>query len=233
VVFPADFNTAAAVMERVFQTHGQIWTIVIAKADAAPDLFTASEARSLVKAGGQRLDWAGYAADRAEITLVAVGGYQLGEVLVASRRLAERGVAHTVVYLLEPGPGFKIESMKPEGQKLERDFRAAIEKKTGSYPLGAHQLAASGLWILKMALDKAGTDELEKFRAAVLSIDLPVGSTLNGWGVKFNQEGQNANDRVQHYMLQWQNGQLVTVWPEEFSTIRAKWIPLGPWDQRK
>jgi len=34
-------------------------------------------------------------------------------------------------------------------------------------------------------------------------------------------------------MLQWQNGQLVTVWPEEFSTIRAKWIPLGPWDQRK
>jgi branched-chain amino acid transport system substrate-binding protein len=138
-----------------------------------------------------------------------------------------------VFALLEPGPGFKIESMKPEGQKLERDFRAAIEKKTGSYPLGAHQLAASGLWILKLALDKAGTDELEKFRTAVLSLDMPVGSTLNGWGVKFSPEGQNANDRVQHYMLQWQNGQLVTVWPEEFSTIRAKWIPLGPWDQRK
>jgi hypothetical protein len=51
--------------------------------------------------------------------------------------------------------------------------------------------------------------------------------------VKFNAEGQNANERVQHYMLQWQNGQLVTVWPEEFTTNRAKWIPLGPWDQRK
>jgi branched-chain amino acid transport system substrate-binding protein len=138
-----------------------------------------------------------------------------------------------VFALLEPGPGFKIESLKPEGQKLERDFRAAVEKKTGSYPLGGHQLAASGLWLLKLALDKAGTDDLEKFRAAVMSIDLPVGSTINGWGVKFNEQGQNANDRVQHYMLQWQNGQLVTVWPEEFSTIRAKWIPLGPWDQRK
>ena len=34
-------------------------------------------------------------------------------------------------------------------------------------------------------------------------------------------------------MLQWQNGQLVSVWPEEFTTNRAKWIPLGPWDQRK
>jgi branched-chain amino acid transport system substrate-binding protein len=138
-----------------------------------------------------------------------------------------------VFALLEPGPGFKIETMKPEAQKLERDFRAAVEKKTGSYPLGSHQLAASGLWLLKLALDKAGTDDLDKFRTAVLAMDMPVGSMLNGWGVKFNAEGQNANERVQHYMLQWQNGQLVTVWPEEFSTIRAKWIPLGPWDQRK
>jgi hypothetical protein len=32
-------------------------------------------------------------------------------------------------------------------------------------------------------------------------------------------------------MLQWQGGQLVTVWPEEFTTNRAKWIPLGAWDQ--
>jgi branched-chain amino acid transport system substrate-binding protein len=135
--------------------------------------------------------------------------------------------------LLEPGPGFKIETMRPEAQAQEREFRAAVEKRTGSYPLGSHQLAASGLWLLKVALDKAGTDDLEKFRTAVMSLDMPVGSMLNGWGVKFNAEGQNANERVQHYMLQWQNGQLVTVWPEEFTTIRAKWIPLGPWDQRK
>jgi len=26
---------------------------------------------------------------------------------------------------------------------------------------------------------------------------------------------------------------LITVWPEEFTTNRAKWIPLGAWDQRK
>jgi branched-chain amino acid transport system substrate-binding protein len=135
--------------------------------------------------------------------------------------------------LLEPGPGFRLEALRPEGQKLERDFRDAVQKRTGSYPLGGHQLAASGLWLLKLVLDRAQTDDLEKFRAAVMSLDLPVGSMLNGWGVKFSETGQNANERVQHYMLQWQNGQLVTVWPEEFSTIRAKWIPLGPWDQRK
>jgi branched-chain amino acid transport system substrate-binding protein len=135
--------------------------------------------------------------------------------------------------LLEPGPGFRIESLKPDGQKIEKEFRDAIQKRTGSYPLGAHQLAGGGLWLLKVVLDRAKTDDPDKFRDAVLSLDLPAGSMINGWGVKFSETGQNANERVQHYMLQWQNGQLVTVWPEEFTTNRAKWIPLPAWDQRK
>lgn len=135
--------------------------------------------------------------------------------------------------LLEPGPGFRLDALKPEAQKLERDFAAAIQKRTGSYPVGGHQLAGGGLWLLKLVLDRAKTDELDKFRSAVMSLDLPVGSLLNGWGAKFADDGQNANERVQHYMLQWQNGQLVSVWPEEFTTNRAKWIPLGAWDARK
>jgi branched-chain amino acid transport system substrate-binding protein len=141
--------------------------------------------------------------------------------------------ANGVFALLEPGPGFRIEALKPDGQKIEKDFREAIQKKTGSYPLGAHQLAGGGLWLLKVVLDRAKSDDPDKVRDAVMSLDLPVGSMINGWGVKFSQEGQNANERVQHYMLQWQNGQLVTVWPEEFTTNRAKWIPLPAWDQRK
>jgi branched-chain amino acid transport system substrate-binding protein len=135
--------------------------------------------------------------------------------------------------LAEPGPGFKPDALTPEAKKLEQDFIAAIKKKTGTDPYAAHRLAGPGLWILKLALDRARTDDPEKFRAAVLSLDLPVGSAMNGWGVKFAENGQNSNERVQHYMLQWQNGQMVTVWPEEFTTYRAKWIPLGAWDQRK
>ncbi len=135
--------------------------------------------------------------------------------------------------LLEPGPGFRLEALRPEGQRIEKAFRDTVQQKTGSYPLGGHQLAAGGLWLLKLVLDQAKTDDLDKFRTAVMGLDLPVGSSINGWGVKFAENGQNANERVQHYMLQWQGGQLVTVWPEEFTTNRAKWIPLGAWDQRK
>jgi branched-chain amino acid transport system substrate-binding protein len=135
--------------------------------------------------------------------------------------------------LAEPGHGLKIDTFRPQAQKLEREFGDAVKKRTGGEPLASHRLAGAGLWLLKVVLDQAKTDDLDKFRAAAMSLDMPVGSTLNGWGVKFSETGQNANERVQHYMLQWQDGQLDTVWPEEFTTIRAKWIPLGPWDQRK
>ncbi len=103
VLFPPDFNGAAATMEEVYRTHGQIWTLVVPKADVIPDLFTPEEARRLMKDGGLRLDWSGYQSEQTRIILAAVGAYQLMEVLQASRRLAERQVAHTVVYLLEPG----------------------------------------------------------------------------------------------------------------------------------
>ncbi|MBI4012601.1 MAG: ABC transporter substrate-binding protein, partial [Candidatus Rokubacteria bacterium] len=105
--------------------------------------------------------------------------------------------------LLEPGPGFRIEALRPEGQGVEREFRERVQKATGSYPLGGHQLAGGGLWLLKLVLDRAKTDDLDRFRAAVLELDLAVGSSINGWGARFADSGQNANERVQHYMLQW------------------------------
>ena len=103
VLFPPDFNTAAAMMERIYQTHGQIWTVVIAKADAVPNLFAPDSARRMVEEGGLLIEWAGHAAEKAEVTLVAIGAYQLGEMLRASQRLTGRKVPHTVVYLFEPG----------------------------------------------------------------------------------------------------------------------------------
>lgn len=103
VLFPPDFNSAAATMEAVYRTQGQIWTLVVPKVDVIPDLFTPEEARTLIKNGGLRLEWAGYQSEQARIILTAIGAYQLMDVLNASRRLAEHRIPHAVVYLLEPG----------------------------------------------------------------------------------------------------------------------------------
>ena len=96
--------------------------------------------------------------------------------------------ANGVFALLEPGPGFRIEALPPEGQAIEKAFREAVQKRTGGIPLGGHQLAGSGLWILKLVLDRAGSDDPEKFRQAVMALDLPVGSIMNGWGIKFSDD---------------------------------------------
>jgi phosphoketolase len=102
VLFVADHNTAAAVMETVYATRGQIWTLVVTKGSSIPDVFTPEEARRLVQEGAARLAWAGHDPNHARIVLTAIGAYQLVQALTASARLTERGVAHSVVYLLEP-----------------------------------------------------------------------------------------------------------------------------------
>jgi phosphoketolase len=103
VMFVPDYNTAAVVMGRIYQTQGQIWTLVVPKIDASPDLFTLDEATGLFERGALRLDWAGHEAARQRVILTAVGAYQLEEVLKASKRLRERDLPHSVVSMLEPG----------------------------------------------------------------------------------------------------------------------------------
>jgi phosphoketolase len=103
VLFPPDYNTAAAAMEDLYQTHGQLWTLVVPKADSVANLFSPENARRLMREGGILVPNTGYAPERAELVLIAVGAYQLGELLRASQRLAEREIPHRVVYLIEPG----------------------------------------------------------------------------------------------------------------------------------
>ncbi len=114
VMFPADWNTATAVMARLYREHGQYWTLVVPKA-AVPALFSREEAERLLDDGAAALDWAGHEPERAAIVITAVGAYQLVEVLRAAARLRERDVPHAVVYMLEPGR-FRRPRADAEGQ---------------------------------------------------------------------------------------------------------------------
>jgi phosphoketolase len=103
VVFIPDYNSAAVVTQGVYRTQGQLWTLVVPKAEVIPDLFTTEEATRLLEQGALRLEWAGHNSGPPRLILTAIGAYQLEEVLKASARLGERQVPHTVVYMLEPG----------------------------------------------------------------------------------------------------------------------------------
>ena len=130
VLFPPDHNTAAAVVEAAYQTRGQIWTLVVPKGSALPDLFTADEARALVRDGAAPLTWAGFRPERARLLLTAVGGYQLVQALRASERLADREIEHAVVAMLEPG------RFRAPRSSAERGHAAPPDVVERCYPAG-------------------------------------------------------------------------------------------------
>jgi len=128
VLFVPDYNTASVVMHHLYQTHGQIWALVVPKIDGIPDLFTLDEATHLLNNGASRLHWACNDLDRQRVILTAIGAYQLEEVLKASARLRERNVPHSVIYMLEPG-----RFRNPRGER-ERAHTISTQVQAELYP---------------------------------------------------------------------------------------------------
>lgn len=127
VVFPADYNSAAGTIRQLYQTQGQIWTLVVPKRET-PLLFSEEEAVKLLRDGALPIKWLGYNAKQSQITLIAIGAYQLLEVIEASKRLKERGVAHSVVYIMEPG---KFREARNDG---ESEFVASLTTRKTIIP---------------------------------------------------------------------------------------------------
>lgn len=135
--------------------------------------------------------------------------------------------------LLEPG-GLNSKALTKEAAVLDAEVAKRYEAKYNERYAASAQLGAAGVWVLAEVLKKTGGDlSPEKIRAAALGLDIPVGGMLNGWGVKFQDNGQNDPERVQHYMVQWQDGKQVTVWPERFAVAPMKYVPLPKWTERK
>jgi phosphoketolase len=102
VLFPADWNTALAVLAACYRTRGQVWTLVVPKSDV-PEVFSPEAATQVVADGAVELLRAGGDVRQGRVVLTAVGAYQLTAARRASARLRQRQVAHSVVYVLEPG----------------------------------------------------------------------------------------------------------------------------------
>jgi branched-chain amino acid transport system substrate-binding protein len=107
-------------------------------------------------------------------------------------------------------PQYKI---NPEAAPGIEAFVEAYQKKYNQAPRSGHSLVnyAGSLAILE-ALDKAEGFEPDTIRETVAAMDVPVGQTATGYGVKFDENGQNT--RAFYYGMQWQDGQLVTIYPK-------------------
>ncbi|MCL5045709.1 MAG: ABC transporter substrate-binding protein [Actinobacteria bacterium] len=121
------------------------------------------------------------------------------------------------------------------GPGLE-DFLKLYKDKYGREATSAYpHVNYAGTQILFKVIEQAGSVDPEKIRQAALKVDLPVGSTMAGWGAKFagpdtKEVGQNLNTSM--IIDQWQGGKQVVVWPDNAIKPGVKpIIPLPSWKQ--
>lgn len=102
VLFPADYNSTIAALDRCYHSHGMIFTLMVSK-EHAPAQFTEMQAKQLLNDGVIRMTWLTDELSEANIILTAMGSYQLQQVILAANRLSEKGIIAAVNYIIEPG----------------------------------------------------------------------------------------------------------------------------------
>jgi branched-chain amino acid transport system substrate-binding protein len=102
-----------------------------------------------------------------------------------------------------------------------KQFAELYKKKYGVDVRSGHSLANYfGARVYFDAIQRAGGTDKDKIRASVLATDIAEGTTPTGWGVKFDEKGQNT--RVRPFLLQWQSGRQVTVYPQQAAVAELR-----------
>jgi branched-chain amino acid transport system substrate-binding protein len=93
-------------------------------------------------------------------------------------------------------------------------FAEAYKRRFGADPRCGHSLSGFvGAQACLEAMQRAGGSDRDRLRAALLATDTPEGGTANGWGMRFDERGQNT--RARPLLMQWQGGRQVTIFPAE------------------
>ena len=99
VLFPADHNSALALLPSIYQARGTLACLVMPKRER-PAVFNQVQAEQLARDGAIVVN---EQLGSDPILLIANGSYQLTEMQRAAARLSEAGVAYRLIYLQEPG----------------------------------------------------------------------------------------------------------------------------------
>lgn len=112
------------------------------------------------------------------------------------------------------------------------DFLKLYKETFKEDPRSGHSLANfMGANALFDILEKAdGQLEADAIRKAAMAMDVQAGKTATGWGIKFDESGQNIlGDAL---VTQWTaDGKLVTVWPKGAAVQSA--VKMKTWAERK
>ena len=117
-------------------------------------------------------------------------------------------------------------TLKPGVAELIKELQARYEKVKGPGEMPPHAaMGFNNTWIflqhvLPVAIKKYGGIDPEALRKAALDVDIPVGGTMQGYGVKFFKDGPMAgqNERSFVVVMQYVNGRARIAWPKAVQT---------------
>jgi branched-chain amino acid transport system substrate-binding protein len=111
------------------------------------------------------------------------------------------------------------------------DFAARYEEKYGEFLPEHAGESYIIMWVIKEALEMAGSADPKKVQEALTQLDLSEGSAacMPGRHTQFDATGWNQ--WVHPVMVQWQNGKLRSIWPKDSAAVDAVW-PVPNWSDR-
>ncbi|MCC7273396.1 MAG: ABC transporter substrate-binding protein [Alphaproteobacteria bacterium] len=119
-------------------------------------------------------------------------------------------------------------TLKPGVPELTAELVRRYKAKTGAKEVPPHaSMGFNQSWILfdkvlPVAIEKYGSASPEAIRKAALDVDIPVGGTVQGYGVKFFPPGSQLagqNERSSPVVMQYVGGVTKIAWPRELSNI--------------
>ena len=141
-----------------------------------------------------------------KVVIGAGGGYSLADTAKAV------GADMNGVFDLD----FPQSSINPAGAPGLDKFLEAYKSTYKSDPQSGHSLTNYvGAKAFFDAIAKAKSTDKDKIRASVLAYKVPAGQTANGWAFDFGEDGQNNASTF--YVMQWQDGKLVTIAPSNLA----------------
>lgn len=111
----------------------------------------------------------------------------------------------------------------PGLDQLEEAYKEAFDEDPRSGHSIANFMGANTLFEILSNTD--GNLEAEAVGEAAGDYQVEPGSTATGWGVEFNENNQNT--RAEPFVTQWQDGELVTVFPEDAAVAEPELIRAG------
>lgn len=122
--------------------------------------------------------------------------------------------------------------LTPEAKKLYKELFSRFGAKYKTQPSPYAGMGFTAMYVLlNNVLPKAGSFDPDRIREETMKLNMPVGSTVIGWGIKFDQNGDNVN--AVPMLSQWRGQQLYTVYPKKFATSDKLTLPLPAWGKRQ